>query len=285
MLAVGRARRALGHVDQAGPAEQQRGPADGRADRLGVPVRVPQEPPGQQRREHGYHPGERAERVDRRGMDGPPGRVAHPAPQAGPEHDGHAQGEQPHTVPAVMRIQVARAAADGPGREPDRAGRHHPGRRDRAAGPSDQDHDRIVGRPALGRAALRRTALRRTRLPGRPLAVLFLLTRTRLGVPPRLAARPAGRPGRRGSAGRGPRAGAGARAAASAGWASLLVGSLGLEGSPGLPAARAARSVTGTGHHSHKRSENLRSAPSTPAACLAYGAIRSGGGCRSSPRS
>ena len=145
--AVGRARRALGHVDQAGRAEQQRGPADGCADRLGVAVRVPQEPPGQQQREHRYHPGEGAERADRRGTDGPPDRVAHPAPQRGREHDGHAQGEQAHAVPAVVRVQVARAAADRPGREPDRAGRHHPGGRDRAAGPPDQDHDRIVRRP------------------------------------------------------------------------------------------------------------------------------------------
>ena len=134
-------------MDQAGRAEQQRGPADGRADRLGVAVRVSQEPPGQQHREYRHHPGEGAERVGRRGIDGPPGRVAHPPPQRGREHDGHAQGEQPQAVPAVVRVQVARAAADRPGREPDGAGRHHPGSRDRPAGPSDQDHDRIARGP------------------------------------------------------------------------------------------------------------------------------------------
>ena len=224
--AVGRARRALRHVDQAGRGEQQRGPADGCADRLGVAVRVSQEPPGQQHREHRYHPGQGAERVDRRGTDGPPGRVVHPAPQRGREHDGDAQGEQPHAVPAVVRVQVARAAADGPGREPDRAGRDHPGGRDRPADPSDQDHDRIVGRPAPGRTALGRTPPRRTRLPGPPLAVLFLLTRTRLGIPPRLTARRARRPVRRGSACLGPRAAAAAPAgpAASPGTCPSLAG-------------------------------------------------------------
>ena len=199
VLAVGRPRRALGHVDQAGRAEQQRGPADGRADRLGVAVRVSQEPPGQQHREHRYHPGEGAEAVGRRSADGPPDRVAHPAPQRGGEHDGHAQGEQPHAVPAVVRVQVARAAADGPSREADRAGRHHPGGRDRAAGPPDQDHDRIargpaLGWPALAGAALGRAPLRRPRLGGR---AFLLLRRTSLSTPPRLAARAArgGRPG------------------------------------------------------------------------------------------
>ena len=133
-------------------------------DGLGVAVRVPQEPPGQQHGQHRDDPGERAERVDRHGVDGPPRRVAHPAPQRGPEHDGHAEGEQPQAVPAVMRVQVARAAADAPGGEPDRAGHRHPGGRDRPAGPSDQDDDGIrrrrAGRPPLGSAALPRAALR-----------------------------------------------------------------------------------------------------------------------------
>ena len=144
--AVGRARRALGDVDHAERPEQQRGPADRGPDGLGVAIRVPQEPPGQQHREHRDHPGERAERAGRRGVDGPPGHVAHPAPQRGRQHDGHAQGEQSQAVPAMVRVQVARAAADGPGGEPDRAGDEHPGGRDHAAGPLDQDHDRIVRR-------------------------------------------------------------------------------------------------------------------------------------------
>ena len=224
--ALGRARRALGHVDQADRAEQQRGPADGRADRLGIAVRVSQEPPGQQDREHRYHPGEGAERVDRRGTDGSADRVAHPAPQRGREHDGHAQGEQPHAVPAVVRVQVASAPADRPGREPDRAGRHHPGGRDRAADPPDQDHDRITRGRARGGTALGRTALRRPRPPG--LTLFLLLARTRLGTPPRLAARAprGGRSAGRTAAGRtaagrtgaaaGPTAAGGACAAAGA---------------------------------------------------------------------
>ena len=148
--AVARARRALGDVDQAEHAEQQRGPADRGPDGLGVAVGVPQEPPGQQHREHGQDPGQRAEPVDGGGVDGPAGRVAHPRPQRGREHDGHAQGEQPHAVPAVVRVQVTRAAADGPGGAADRAGDQHPGGRDHLAGPADQDHDGIAGR--TGRA-------------------------------------------------------------------------------------------------------------------------------------
>ena len=62
--AVGRVRRALGDVDQAEHAEQQRGPADRGPDGLGVAVGMPQEPPGQQHREHGQDPGQRAEPVD-----------------------------------------------------------------------------------------------------------------------------------------------------------------------------------------------------------------------------
>ena len=181
-------------------------------------------------------------------MDGPPDRVAHPTPQRGREHDRHAQGEQPHAVPAVVRVQVTRAAADRPGREPDRAGRHHPGGRDGAAGPPDQDHDRIVRRPALRRVALGRAALRRALLSSRAPGVLFL-TRTGLGVPPRLTACPARRPGRRGT-----RAGAAAGASGTA--RAALPRSRRLQGCVGQPAARAARSVTGTGRHSHKRSEN-----------------------------
>ena len=80
------------------------------------------------------------------------GRMARPAAlpirphSAAAEHDGHAQGEQSQAVPAVVRVQVARAAADGPGSEPDRARDEHPGGRDHTAGPLDQDHDRVAGR-------------------------------------------------------------------------------------------------------------------------------------------
>src|SRR5260370_205722 len=91
---------------------------------------------------------------------------------------------QPRAVPAVVRLQVARAAADGAGREPDRAGHHHPGGRDHVAGPDDQDRDGVARRrrAAPGRPAPRRTALRRTR-PGRGLpAVLFLFSWTRTGL-------------------------------------------------------------------------------------------------------
>ena len=153
---VGRVRRALGDVDQAERTEQERGPADGGPDRLGVAVGVTQEPPGQQQPEHREHPGQRAEPADGHGPDGPAGRVGHPEPQAGREHDGRAQGEQAHAVPLVVRIQVARAAADGPGGEPDRAGHPEPGSRDHAAGPHDQDHHGIAGLAGRGRFAGRR---------------------------------------------------------------------------------------------------------------------------------
>ena len=87
-----------------------------------------------------------------------------------------AQGEQPHAVAAVVRVQVARAAADGPGGEPDRPGDEHPGGRDHLAGPADQDHDGIAGRAGRGGTAFRRAALARARLAGRfPVALLFRL--------------------------------------------------------------------------------------------------------------
>ena len=178
---VGRARRALGHVDQAERAEQQRGPADRGPDRLGVAVRVTQEPPGQQQPQHRDNPGQRAEPADGHGPDGPAGRVGHPEPQAGREHDGRAQGEQPHAVPLVVRVQVARAAADGPGGEPDRAGHEHPGGRDHLAGPGDEDHHGIAGRGALGGTALRPTAPCRTTL-GRTRLATALFLRLLLGT-------------------------------------------------------------------------------------------------------
>src|SRR6266566_5033692 len=147
--------------------------------------------------------------------------------------------EQPHAVPAVVRVQVARAAADGAGGEPDRAGRHRPGGRDHAAGPPDQDHDRIMGRPALGGAAFGRTALRRTSLSGRPLGGFFLLARTRLVTSPQLGPRAprGGRFGGRTAATAGPTAAGGAGLAAGAAAraragsaAAVLVGFQQLEG-------------------------------------------------------
>ncbi len=110
--AVGRVRRALGDVEQAGRAEQQRRPADRRAHRLGIAVGMPQEPPGEQRDEHGRHPRQRAERTDHHGLDLAPGRVVHARPQPGGQHDRQPKGEQPDAVPAMMRIQVTRAAPE-----------------------------------------------------------------------------------------------------------------------------------------------------------------------------
>src|SRR5207248_4912972 len=66
-----------------------------------------------------------------------------------------------HDALPILRVQVTRAAADGPGGEPDRPGDEHPGGRDHLAGPADQDHDRIAGRGTLGgTTALRPLTLR-----------------------------------------------------------------------------------------------------------------------------
>ncbi len=154
-----RMRCALGQRDQAGHAEQQRGPADGRPGRFGVTVGVAQVTPGQQRGQHRRDPGERPQGPTDHDLDDMADRVAHPGPQAGREHDGHAQGEQADAVPAMVRIQVASAAADSPDEEPEGPGDHHPGGREGAAEPADQDHDRIAGpvgcRPSPGRTPLR----------------------------------------------------------------------------------------------------------------------------------
>src|SRR5207247_7483600 len=136
------------------------------------------------------------------------------------------QGEQPDAVPAVVRVQVTRAAADGPGGPADRAGDREPGGRDHLARPGDQDHHGVTGLAGRGRTALGRTALARTRLTRRfPVALLF---RGRTGLAGGLTSR---------------------RLVSRA--ANRRLG-----GSLVQPAARAGRSVTGTGRHSHKRSEN-----------------------------
>src|SRR5205085_448839 len=133
----------------------------------------------------------------------------------------------PHAVPLVVRVQVARAAADGPGGPADRAGDPEPGGHDHLAGPGDQDHDGVTGLAVRSRTALGRTALARTWLTRRfPVALLF---RARAGLAGGLTSR---------------------RLVSRA--ANRRLG-----GSLVQPAARAGRSVTGTGRHTYKRSENL----------------------------
>src|SRR6202022_4337329 len=115
--------------------------------------------------------------------------------------------------------------------------------------------------------------------------VLFLFTRTSLVSPSRFTACPG--PGGRGAARRvGGGTGAGA-APAGAAPVVALVGSRRLERGLGLPAARAGRSVTGTGRHSHKRSENRREPQVPNGACRRRRAQpgRGGGPARSAKRS
>ena len=226
--AGGRARRALGDLEQAGQAEQQRHPAEGRPPGRLIAVRVPQEPPGQQRDQGRGQEGQRAEPAGDHLPDGVPGRVVHPRPQAAREHDGQPEGEQAQAVPAVVRLEVPRAAADRAGGEADGTGDHHPGARDHLADPPDQDHDRImrtghvVRRPAApvtrGAAAL---------VPG----LAARLSRPfPLGTRLRSAARRTGGPVRRRALAA--RAGPGRRDAGLLGWF-----------------------VSDTGRHDYKRSE------------------------------
>ena len=244
LRASGRARRALGDLEQAGQAEQQRHPAEGRPPGGLIAVRVPQEPPGQQRDQGRGQEGQRAEPAGDHLPDGVPGRVVHPHPQAAREHDGQPEGKQAETVPAVVRLEVARPAADRAGGEADGAGDHHPGARDHLADPPDQDHHRIMrtsqaaGRPAgpvtRGAAAL---------VPGLAAGLV-----TRLGGPfplgtrLRSAARRTGGPVRRRALAT--RAGPGRRDAGLLGWF-----------------------VSDTGRHDYKRSEPIGRGEAPSGAC------------------
>ena len=240
LRARGRARRALGDLEQAGQAEQQRHPAEGRPPGRLIAVRVPQEPPGQQRDQGRGQEGQRAEPAGDHLPNGVPGRVVHPRPQATREHDGQPESEQAQTVPAVVRLEVARAAADRAGGEADGAGDHHPGARDHLADPPDQDHDRIM---RTGQGA-RRPAGPVTR--GAAALVAGLAARLGgpfpLGTRLRSAARRTGGPVRRRALATG--AGPGRRDAGLLGWF-----------------------VSDTGRHDYKRSEPAGRGEAPPGAC------------------
>ena len=158
--------QAAGDVHQAEHGQHERAEADADAAAgLGV-LRVAQEPHARGRAAPAARPG----RPGRRCRRPPRARPGRPAPQAPPLHRGHDGGQaeqrEPDAVPAVGRVEVARAAADPAGQ------RSRPGGRCRATGRAAiADRPRRAGAPArLAGAASAAAGLRAARLAGGRLA-------------------------------------------------------------------------------------------------------------------
>ena len=130
-------------VDEAERAEQQRGPADHHPPGLRVPVGMPQVAPGEQAEQERQQPGGRAEGAVQQAGDQPGRRVAHPGPRGGHGDDGRGQVGQAEAVPAMQRVHVPCAPAEGARRAADGMGGDHPGRGDQPACPPGQDQDRV----------------------------------------------------------------------------------------------------------------------------------------------